>query len=180
MEQDLRTTVALLARFPAALNALLRDLPEAWTLANEGGNTWTAFDIVGHLIYLEQHHWIPRLKTVLEFGESRPLASVDRWAQTRESQGKTLVDLLDEFTRLRTANLAELEAMELAEENFDRRGVHPALGVITLSQVLATWATHDLTHLHQLSRVLAYQYRDAVGPWGQYLGVLKCNTHKDS
>jgi hypothetical protein len=169
--------MALLERTPVALNALLRDLPEIWTLRNEGENTWSAFDIVGHLIHGERTDWMPRAKWILEFGESKAFEPFDRRAQERESQGKKLPKLLDEFARTRAENLDELRGMRLKPEDLALRGMHPALGVVTLSQLLATWAAHDLTHLHQLSRVLAHQYHEAVGPWSAYLGVLKCAGH---
>jgi hypothetical protein len=180
MPFDLDTTAALLARTPAALDALLRDLPDAWTLRNEGENTWTAFDVVGHLNHGERTDWIPRVKRILESGETRPFDPFDRFAQFRESEGQTLAQLLDEFARLRSANLAQLRALNLQPADFARRGRHPALGVVTLSELLSTWATHDLTHLHQISRILAYQYRDAVGPWSKFLGVLQCSGHSAS
>ncbi len=177
MAQDLEQTTALLARTPAALDAILRDLPEAWTLRNEGENSWSAFDIVGHLIHGERTDWMPRVKMVLEFGESQTFRPFDRWGQVRESRGKSLDQLLDEFARLRAENLDELRGLNLRREDFERRGRHPALGVVSLSELLATWAIHDLTHLHQISRVMAHQYRDAVGPWSAYLGVLQCAGH---
>lgn len=177
MEHKLDQTLSLLERTPAALNALLRGLPEAWTYSNEGGDTWTAFDVIGHLIHGERTDWMPRAKRILEFGESRPFDPFDRLAQGRESQGKTLPELLDEFADLRARSLRDLRGMNLAAEDFQKRGLHPALGVVTLSELLATWAVHDLTHLHQLSRILAHQYRDAVGPWSKFLGVLQCNGH---
>lgn len=177
MEQDLHHTISLLARTPAALNALLRDLPEAWTLRNEGENTWSAFDVVGHLIHGERTDWMPRAKMILQFGETQAFKPFDRLAQVRESQGKSLGQLLDEFARLRTENLDELRTLNLRQEDLDLRGRHPALGIVTLSQLLATWAAHDLTHLHQISRIMAYQYREAVGPWSAYLGVLQCAGH---
>jgi hypothetical protein len=159
------------------LDALLRDLPDVWTLQNEGGNTWTPFEIVGHLIHGEYTDWMARARMILNYGETRTFEPFDRLAQERESRGKSLPQLLDEFASARAKNLDELRALNLQPEDLNRRGLHPALGVTTLSQLLATWATHDLTHLHQLSRVLASQYRDAVGPWAAYLGVLQCNGH---
>lgn len=177
MRFDLQETVALLTRTPATLNTLLRELPDNWTRQNEGGSTWSAFDIVGHLIHGERTDWIPRVKMILETGETRPFEPFDRWAQLRNSQGKSLEKLLDEFSQLRSANLAALQQMNLRLEDFERRGQHPALGVVTLSELLATWVTHDLTHLHQISRVMAYQYRSATGPWSAYLGVLQCVGH---
>jgi hypothetical protein len=177
MEHNLQYTTSLLARTPAALYALLRGLPEMWTLQNEGEGTWTAFDVVGHLIHGERTDWIPRAKRILEFGESRPFEPFDRWAQARESQGKSLPELLDEFARLRAENLEALRALNLRPEHLALRGQHPALGVVTLSELLATWAAHDLTHLHQIARVMAHQYRDAVGPWTAFLGVMQCAGH---
>jgi hypothetical protein len=177
MEHNLHDTISLLARTPAALNALLRDLPETWTRRNEGDHTWNAFEVVGHLVNSERNNWIPRARMVLEFGESRAFEPFDREAQLRDNQSKSVGELLDDFARLRSENLALLQAMSLRPEELDRRGRHPALGVVTLSQLLATWAAHDLTHLHQISRILAHQYREAVGPWSKFLGVLQCAGH---
>lgn len=177
MEHNLQQTLALLTRTPAALDALIRDLPESWTSPNEGEKTWSVFDIVGHLIHGERTDWIPRVRIVLESGESRPFDRFDRWAQERESEGKSLGELLDEFARLRAQNLNELRGMNVRQEDLERRGKHPALGTVTLSELLATWAAHDLTHLHQISRVMAHQYREAVGPWIKYLGVMQCAGH---
>ncbi len=177
MEPNLSATIQLLARTPATLNALLRDLPEPLVLRNEGENTFTAFDVVGHLIRGERTDWMPRVRRILESGESRAFEPFDRFAQTRESQGKSLPQLLDVFARLRSENLDQVRALNLQPQDLARRGLHPSLGVVTLSQLLATWAAHDLTHLHQLSRILAHQYREAVGPWTAFLGVLKCQGH---
>jgi hypothetical protein len=177
MVQNLQDTMALLTRTPAVLDALLRDLPDAWTLRNEGVGTWSAFDVVGHLIHGEHADWIPRTKVILEYGVTRDFEPFDRWAHERASEGKSLGQLLDEFARLRSQGLSELRAMNLQPKELERRGRHPALGVVTLSQLLATWAAHDLTHLHQISRVMAHQYDVAVGPWHPYLGVLNCGGH---
>ena len=174
---NLQQAMSLLTRTPAALNALLRDLPETWTLRNEGENTWRAVDVVGHLIHGERTDWMPRARMVLQFGESRTFEPFDRWGHLRESQRRSLEQLLDEFARLRSENLNDLRALSLRQEHLELRGRHPALGVVTLSELLATWAIHDLTHLHQISRVMAHQYRDAVGPWSGYLGVLQCAGH---
>jgi hypothetical protein len=177
MEHNLEHTISLLTRTPAALNALLRDLPETWTLRNEGENTWSAYDVVGHLNHSERTNWIPRAKMLRQFGETQAFEPFDRWGQVRESQGKSLGQLLDEFVRLRSENLAELRSWNLRQEDLERRGKHPALGAVTLSELLASWAAHDLTHLHQISRIMAHQYREAVGPWSRNLGVLKCAGH---
>jgi len=177
MQQDLQHTLSLLARTPATLNALLRELPDAWTGQNEGENTWSAYDVVGHLIHGERTDWMPRARRILEFGETRAFEPFDRLGQNRESQGKTLPQLLDEFTRLRARSLEELRSLNLRPEDMERRGLHPSLGTVTLAELLATWAAHDLTHLHQISRIMAHQYRQAVGPWSKFLGVMHCAGH---
>jgi len=177
MEFNLESSIALLTRTPAALDALLRGLPEEWTSANEGADTMSAVDVVGHLIHAERTNWMPRTKMILQFGESKTFEPFDRWGQARASQGKSLAELSDEFSRVRAENLAELRALNLRKQDLDRRGKHPALGAVALSQLLATWTVHDLTHLHQIARVMAHQYRQAVGPQIAYLGVLKCEGH---
>lgn len=164
------------------MDALLRGLPGAWVHGNEGRTadgepTWSPFDIVGHLIAGERHDWMLRARIILKHGETRPFDPFDRLAHVRESQGMSLDELLDEFAHLRKENLTALRELNLKPKDLSRRGKHPALGQVTLSELLATWAIHDLTHLHQLSRVMAHQYREAVGPWRVYLGVLKCAGH---
>ncbi len=169
--------VAILSRTPQILDAWLRGMPGIWVERNEGKDTWNAFDIVGHLISGERTDWVPRLRIILEHGEARTFDTFDRFAQEKESKGKTLDQCLDEFAQLRHGNLATLKELKLQSSDLERRGKHPALGAVTLSQLVATWAVHDLTHIHQLSRVMAWQYRDEVGPWSAYLGVLQCNGH---
>jgi hypothetical protein len=175
--QNLQEAMELLSRTPASLNALLRDLPESWTLRNEGENTWSAFDVVGHLIHGERTDWMPRANLILQHGDTRAFERFDCWAQVRESEGKSLPELLDEFGRLRAENLDQLRGLNLSKEDLERRGLHPVLGPVTLGNLLSTWAAHDLTHLHQISRIMAYQYRDAVGPWTKFLGVMQCAGH---
>jgi hypothetical protein len=177
MKQDLQQTISVLTRTPATFNALLRDLPAEWTLRNEGEGTWTAFDVLGHLIDGERMDWMPRVTMILRAGESLTFEPFDREGHRREGQGKSLSQLLDEFARVRAENLAALRALDLSQEDLEHRGRHPAFGAVTLSQLLATWAMHDLTHLHQLTRIMAHQYRDAVGPWSAYLGVMQCSGH---
>jgi hypothetical protein len=177
MEFNLNQTIALLSRTPATLNALLRGLPDIWTQRNEGKDTWSAFDIVGHLIFCERTDWMLRARIILEHGEARTFEPFDRLGQVKESPGKSLEQLLDEFARVRQENLTALRALNLQPQDLQRKGKHPSLGVVTLSELLATWVVHDLTHAHQLSRVMAHQYREAVGPWNVYLGVLKCDGH---
>jgi uncharacterized damage-inducible protein DinB len=177
MQYDMQQATALLRRTPAVLDALLRDLPDELTRANEGGQTWSAYDIVGHLVHGEQTEWMSRLRMILECGETRTFERFDRLAQERESVGKTLGQLLDEFAHARSRNLDELRALNLQLPDLERRGRHPVFGTVRLGHLLATWPAHDMTHLHQISRVMAHQYRDLVGPWSVYLGVLQCSGH---
>ena len=179
MEQNLSDTIALLERTPAALASLLRGLPDSWTQRNEGGDSWSAFDIVGHLIHGEKTDWLPRTRRILGSGESKPFDKFDRFAQQRESRGKTLPQLLDEFVQLRKQSLDSLRALNLQPADLAKKGTHPALGTVTLGQLLASWPVHDLTHLHQLSRVMAHQYRGLLGPWPKYMGVLQCKGHSE-
>lgn len=174
---SLSETIALLSRTPPTLNTFLRGLPSRWVAANEGPDSWSAFDIVGHLIIGERTDWMPRAKRILEHGETIPFDPFDRFAQEKECRGKSFEELLDEFATLRADNLAALEALHLSPADLAKKGAHQRLGTVTLAQPLATWAAHDLTHLHQLSRVMAYQYRDAVGPWTAFLGVMRCAGH---
>lgn len=164
--------VAVLSRTPATLDALLRGLPEGWIAANEGGDTWSPFDVIGHLIHGEHTDWVPRVRIILEHGESRPFDTFDRFAQFADSQGRTLASLLDDFASLRQEKLRELAALHITDADLDRRGRHPQLGVVTLRMLLATWVAHDLDHIVQVSRVLARQYSDEVGPWRAFLRVI--------
>jgi len=174
---NLEYITAVLARTPASLDALLRGLPEFWTHRNEGKDTWNVFDIVGHLIFADRTDWMPRLRRILNEGESVPFDPFDRMGQVRESRGKTLDQLLTEFEEVRGKCLEELQALNLQPRDLERRGRHPALGAVSASELLATWAVHDLNHLHQLSRVMAHQYQGEVGAFQAYLGVLHCDAH---
>lgn len=174
---DLEYITAVLRRTPASLDALLRGLPEFWTHGNEGEGTWTAFDIVGHLIFADRTDWMPRLRRILSDGESIPFDPFDRQGQVRESHGKTLDRLLTELAEVRGKCLEELRALNLQPRDLEHRGRHPALGAVSASELLATWAVHDLNHLHQLSRVMAHQYQGEVGAFKAYLGVLHCDAH---
>lgn len=181
MEHDLQHTIALLRRTPASLDALLRDLPEGWTSRDEGEGSWSAKEIVAHLAYGEITDWVPRAKMILEHGEASEFVPFDRIGQRRDPQwnmtGKPLPQLLDEFAALRAESLETLAGFNLQPADLERRGRHPVFGSVTLSQLLAAWAGHDLTHLHQIARVMAHQYREAVGPWTKFLGVMQCNGH---
>jgi hypothetical protein len=168
----LNEAIPVLARTPKALDAMLRDLPEGWITAHEGGETWSPFDVMGHLIHGEQTDWMPRVRRILSDGDSRPFEPFDRLAQLTASAGKRLPDLLDEFARRRAANLDDLAALGLTDADLDRKGRHPALGPVTLGQLLATWVAHDLDHIVQVARVMATQYSDEVGPWRAYLRVI--------
>jgi uncharacterized damage-inducible protein DinB len=179
MQPNLQDTISLLAHTPAGLNALLRGLPDTWTRHNEGENTWTVADVVGHLIHSEQDNWIPRAKMILEKGESQTFTPLNRTAFA-DVPDRSLAQLLDEFAQARDANLAQLRALNIRPEDLERRGTHPVFGPVTLSQLLSTWAAHDLTHLHQISRIMAHQYRGQVGPYIKFLGVLKCEGHSDA
>ena len=164
--------VAVLSRTPGILDAILRGLPDGWIAAHEGGETWSPFDVVGHLIHGERTDWIPRAKMILEHGDSRPFEKFDRFAQFAVSTGQPLPNLLDEFATLRRQNLRELESLHLTDAQLDRRGQHPELGVVTMRQLLATWVAHDLDHVVQIARAIARQYTDEVGPWRAYLRII--------
>ena len=172
MEFDLRVAIPVLERTPATLRTLLEGLPSAWTDANEGPDTWSPFDIVGHLIQGERTDWIPRARMILEEGRSRTFEPFDRFAQFRDSEGKSLAELLDEFEQLRAQGLGTLKGWHLTDAQLSLEGEHPVFGAVTLRQLLATWTAHDVGHLAQISRVMAKQYRDAVGPWRAYLPVM--------
>ena len=176
-EPSLEATIALLSRTPATFNALLRELPECWTHRSEGASTWTAVDVIGHLIHADQTDWVPRARWILQQGDSEPFPPFDRSGHLRLIEGKSLAEVLDKFSRVRAEAIEGLRSLDLCSEDLERRGRHPVLGVTTMSQLISTWPAHDLTHLHQVSRILAHQYREAVGPWSQFLGVMQCAGH---
>jgi hypothetical protein len=165
--------IPVLARTPAVLRALLDGLPEAWIRAREGPETWSPFDVVGHLIHGERTDWIPRAEIILAHGEARTFEVFDRFAMVEASRGKSLGELLNTFAELRVANVVRLERMGLTPADLDRRGRHPELGSVTLGQHLATWVAHDLSHIAQVARVMGKRYREAAGPWRAYLPMLR-------
>ena len=171
-EFDLAKGMEILRRTPATLNAWLSHLPSDWVHCNEGPDTWSPFDIVGHLIHGEVTDWIPRAKHILAGREEEPFLPFDRTAQFQESRGKGIEELLHEFEELRINSMEDLESFQLGESELGLQGAHPEFGVVTLRQLLATWVTHDLAHLGQIARVMAKQYRGAVGPWRKYLSIL--------
>jgi hypothetical protein len=164
--------MAVLARTPATLDAMLRGLPPGWTSGHEGGDTWSPVDVVGHLVHGERTDWLPRVRIILADGESRPFPPFNRLAQFDAFRDRTLESLLDEFAALRRESLAALDALQLTGSDLDRTGQHPAFGRVTLRQLLATWVAHDLDHVVQIARVMARQYSDEVGPWRAYLGII--------
>ncbi len=172
MDFQLDNAVAVLERTPGVFRAMLSGLPQQWIDATEGPDTFSPFANLGHLIHGEREDWIARAGIILAQGAERTFKPFDRFAHYRESEGRTLDQLLDEFERLRKANLETLRRWSLTERELALEGIHPALGPVTLRQVLATWVAHDLGHTAQTARVMAKQYRSAVGPWRAYLPIL--------
>lgn len=170
---DLARTVEILERSPGVLRSLLLGLSGPWTNSNYGPDTWSARDVVGHLVTVERDNWMPRLRFILEHGEHRPFDPVPHNATAADGSDIALAELLAEFERLRTANLRDLAALNLVPADLDRTGTHPAFGRVTARQLLATWAVHDLHHLRQIGLAMAWQFRDQVGPWLAYLNTLQ-------
>jgi hypothetical protein len=177
MRANLDDNISLLGRTPAALRVLLQDLPDVWIKNDEGPGTWNPYDIVGHLLYAEHEVWIPRARMIRDAGTKKAFTAFDREGHRKEYEGASLDDLLNRFADARAASLEELQSWNLTAQELAVRGLHPALGEVMLSELLSAWTVHDLTHIHQMARVMAHQYREAVGPWGRYLGVLHCNGH---
>lgn len=173
MEFDLDRSLEVLTRTPHAVRALLDGLSDDWVRATEGPDTFSPFDVMGHLIDGEESDWMTRVRVILAGGPDPRFQPFDRFRHKARNAGRTLASLLDEFAALRAANIAELRARSLTDADLDQTGIHPTFGVVTLRQLLATWVVHDLDHVTQISRVMAKQYRDAVGPWSQFLSVLR-------
>lgn len=165
-------SIQVLERTPSVLRVLLTGLHDDWILNNEGPDTFSPFDVVGHLIYGEKTDWIPRTKIILEHGTAKTFEPFDRFAQQRESEGKSLLQLLDEFETLRIDNTDWLRSQNLSAADLDKKGMHPVLGEVTLRNLLATWVVHDLTHLAQVTRVMAKQYKEELGPWPDFFRIL--------
>jgi hypothetical protein len=172
MTLEIGEAVGMLERTPRTLNDMLREAPQRFVQGTYGSNTFSPFDVVGHLITGERTDWIVRLKIILERGTGEPFPKYDRYAQFEASVGRTMEELLDEFAKLRAANLTVLRGTHIGQAELARRGTHPALGEVTLENLLATWVAHDLNHIAQIARAMAWQYESAVGPWKQYLGIL--------
>ncbi len=172
MQYSLERSYEILDRTPAVIAALLSGLPDDWIMPNEGPETFSPYDVVGHLIHGEKTDWVVRAKMILEFGKSKTFERYDRFAQFEESKGKSLQQLLDEFAALRKENMIWFKALNLTEDDLDRKGMHPVLGEVTLRNLLATWVIHDLTHIAQVTRVMAKQYKEEMGPWQEFFRIL--------
>lgn len=164
--------MVLLRNAPATIRSLVNGLPDAWHHANYGPDTFSPFDVLGHLVHGEREDWLTRAKIILEHGEDRPFDSFDRYAMYEQNRGRTMAGLLDDFEALRGTNLEELAAMDLSPTQLELRGTHPELGGVNLSELLAAWVIHDLHHIAQICKAMSYQYRDEVGVWGKYLGII--------
>lgn len=173
MEFRIEQGVEVLRNTPGVLRTMLAGLSGPWVMSNYGENTFSPFDVVGHLIHGERKDWLERARTILEHGPGRAFEPFDRYAMYKESEGKSIDDLLDEFGRLRAENLKALHELRLRPDQLSLRGRHPALGEVTLGQLLATWVVHDLNHIAQIAKAMSFQYADATGPWKAYLSILK-------
>jgi hypothetical protein len=172
MEMKLPEALQILERTPGLVSRMVRGLPDEWVRATEGENTWSCYDVVGHLVHGELTDWVPRIRIILERGERQTFEPFDRFAQFRQSCPQPVEVLLDRFEELRERNLTAVRNMHLSTEELCRTGMHPDLGIVTLSQLVASWVVHDLSHLSQIERVLAKQYAVAVGPWKAYMSIL--------
>lgn len=173
MNFNLSKSIEILGRTPDVLYTLLHNISDDWTLHNEGGETWSVFDVIGHLIHGEKTDWIPRIEIILSENPNKTFVSFNRFAQFQESNGKTLPQLLDEFKQLRQQNLEFFNQKNISIKEFELKGIHPVFGKVTLSELISTWTVHDLNHLAQISRIMAKQYKNEVGPWLEYLRILK-------
>lgn len=172
MEFNLNKTIEVLERTPQILDELLSGLSDDWTINNEGDDTWSPYDIIGHLIHGEQTDWMNRVDVILN-NDNKNFIPFDRFAQFKHSKGKNLQQLLSEFKELRKNNLQKLKSFNLADNDFNKTGIHPEFKEVTLGQLLATWTVHDLTHISQITRVMAKQYKEAIGPWIKYFRMLQ-------
>jgi hypothetical protein len=173
MAFTLKKSIEILQRTPDVLHILLHGISDDWTQHNEGGDTWSVFDVIGHLIHGEKADWVTRAEIILSESPDKKFEPFDRLVQFEESKGKTLPQLLDEFKLLRKENIERLLSKNLTEKDFNKTGLHPAFGKVKLSQLLSTWVAHDLDHIAQITRVMAKQYKEDVGPWIEYLKILR-------
>lgn len=173
MTFNLSKSIEILSKTPETLNSLLNGLSDEWLHNNEGDNTWSPYDVIGHLVHGEKTDWIVRAKIILSSERNKTFEPFDRFAQENDSKGKSIHELLEEFSKLRSQNLQELKTLQISESDFTKKGMHPELGEVNLQQLLATWTVHDLGHIAQIARVMSKQYAKEVGPWNAYLGILK-------
>jgi hypothetical protein len=172
MKFTVEKSLEILERTPNVLITMLQGISADWTSANEGGETWSVYDILGHYIHGEKTDWVPRTDIILSENSDKKFKPFDRFAQFEDSKGKTLSQLLIEFKILRERNIEHLRSKKLTDKNLEEKGIHPAFGEVTLSQLLSTWVVHDLNHIAQISRVMAKQYKTEVGPWTPYVSIL--------
>ena len=172
MTFDLLKSYEVWERTPFVLRALLHGLGNDWIKQNEGPDTFSPFDVVGHLIHGEKTDWPSRIHLILKKGTTSPFVPYDRFAMYQESAGKTLDQLLDEFENLRMTNIKWVRSLNLSDTDLNKKGLHPRLGEVTLRQLLSTWVIHDLTHLSQITRVMAKQYKEEMGPWLEYFRIM--------
>jgi len=173
MKFTVEKSLEILERTPNVLIAMLQDISSDWTSPNEGGDSWSVYDIIGHLIHGEKTDWVPRTEIILSENSDKKFTPFDRFAQFEDSKGKTLNQLLKEFKMLRERNIEQLRSKKITDKNLEEIGIHPAFGNVTLSQLLSTWVVHDLNHIAQISRVMAKQFKVEVGPWTEYLRILQ-------
>lgn len=173
MKFQVEQVVEILSNTPLILKSLLGNLSSEWTEKNDNAEDWSPFDIVGHYIHGEETDWIPRAEIILAQGENITFEPFDRFAQEKNSKGKTLDELIETFTQLRQKNLIILQSWNLSDEQLQLKGTHPELGEVNLEQLLSTWVVHDLTHIRQIATVLAKKYAENVGVWKEYLSILK-------
>jgi hypothetical protein len=173
MNFSLDRSIEILERTPTVLSLMLDGISTDWTTNNEGAETWSAYDVIGHLIHGEKTDWMPRAELILSDNTNKNFITFNRFAQFEESKGKTLKQLLNEFKLLRERNIAKLLSLKITDEDLQKKGIHPAFEEVSLLQLLATWVVHDLDHIVQISRVMAKQYKETVGPWVEYLKVLR-------
>lgn len=172
MKFDLERSIEVLAATPAAVRTLLGDLSEDWTASTGDRDNWEPFDIIGHYIYAEEADWIPRARVILAQADDRTFPPFDRYGQFERPDDESLSDRLEEFARIRNENIEILRSWELVDEELELKGIHPQFGEVSLRELIATWVVHDLTHLRQISTVMAKRYEKAVGPWKEYLSIL--------
>ena len=172
MQYSIQRSTEILERTPAVLTTLLAGLSDDWVMNNEGPETFSPYDVIGHLVHGEKTDWVVRAKMILEFGNTQTFERYDRFAQYEESKGKSLQQLLDEFAAIRKENMLWFKSLNLTEDDLDRQGMHPILGDVTLRHLLSTWVVHDLTHIAQITRVMAKQYKTEMGPWPEFFRIL--------